>query len=97
MKGVIFTGVFSAAAIFASPAMAAAIGPQMVIADLQLDTAKTVEPKEEHKHESLLHDVERSQRESLMQRQMLQLEQLRRQAERDAARAEKLKRLKRNS
>ncbi|SHF34997.1 hypothetical protein SAMN04487965_2002 [Microbulbifer donghaiensis] len=97
MKGVILTGFLFATATVAAPTVAAAIDPPVIVADLQRDATEKLELSDRQRRESLLQDVKRRQDESLLQRQMHQLEQLRQQAERDAARAEKLQRLKENS
>ncbi|SEA19277.1 hypothetical protein [Microbulbifer marinus] len=97
MKGVIFTGFLFAAVTAAGSVLAASGEHPLVAANQQQDATEKLEMKGEQRHEALLQDAKRSQNEALLQRQMYQLEQLRRQAERDAARAEKLQRFKENS
>ncbi len=89
MKDVIFTGLLFAAAAVACPALAASIDRPMVIADLELDEAQKAELQQEKMRDALLQDAIRRQNESLLKRQMHQLELFREQAKRDAARAKK--------
>ncbi|WP_299584951.1 hypothetical protein [uncultured Microbulbifer sp.] len=94
MRGVMYATLLFAAPILAMPAAAVSACQTEKTQGVASTSGAYPQPSN---HELMLEEATREQTEALFQRQMRQLEKLRRKAERDSVRLEKLQRLKSDS